>query len=215
MQQVNLYLPEFRPNREPLRSHHMLWGAVVLLVLLCLYSVYDFRRNSQLRDEISHRNQEILTLEQQLTQLATLVPQDQGDKLRQDIENLEDELQRRREIAQGIGNESQGQTPGFSAQLIALARQSTDNLSLSAFSLQRGGRFVEMQGLARNPEDVPAYLQRLRNDTGFEQTGFGALRVEKSSASGPLSFDVSRQAGEPDGRVSRGAATARNQGARN
>jgi Tfp pilus assembly protein PilN len=197
MQQINLYLPEFRPNREPLRTHHMLWGALAFFVLLCLASVLGNLRTDKLANEIQAKRAQTQQLEQQLTHLRMQVPPDRSEQLHLRIQELEDELQRRNDIAQAINTEAPGQQNGFSGQLTSLARASSEQLSLAQFSLQSGGRFVELSGVARSAEEVPAYLQRLLGEDSFANTRFGVIRLDTSDNGQLVKFDIRKASIEP------------------
>lgn len=190
MQQINLYLPEYRPNREPLRTHHMLWGLLAFFVLLCLASVLGAMGNTQAAKEMEARRSEVQHLEQQLAQFSRQAPPDQSEQLNLRIRELEDEVQRRRDIARAINAEAPGQQSGFSAQLTSMARVSSEQLSLDIFSLQNGGRFVELGGFARTAEEVPAYLQRLLNEASFQHTGFGVIKLEIPDNASRVRFDI-------------------------
>ncbi len=190
MQQINLYLPEYRPNREPLRTHHMLWGLLAFFVLLCLASVLGAMGNTQAAKEMEARRSEVQHLEQQLAQFSRQAPPDQSEQLNLRIRELEDEVQRRRDIARAINAEAPGQQSGFSAQLTSMARVSSEQLSLDIFSLQNGGRFVELGGFARTAEEVPAYLQRLLSEASFQHTGFGVIKLEIPDNASRVRFDI-------------------------
>lgn len=191
MQQINLYLPEFRPNREPLRSVHMLWGGVALTVLLILFSVYSSYHNAQLRQQIAVEQEAVLAAQQQLQKLALQQPQNLRAQLEQEILQLQAERTRREQLLTIISRQDLGNTSGFSAQLQTLARQSLDTIALERFSLQQGGSYFEFSGMAHSADRVPVYIQRLRSESSFAKVGFGVLRVERAeNPAGALRFSL-------------------------
>lgn len=193
MQQINLYLPEFRPNREPLRSRHMLWAVAVLLVFLILVSLYSGYRNQQLRDRIAAEQAQLQSLQQQVQQLVLQQPQNQRAQLEAEITRLQHERVRRERILAVITRQDLGNSEGFSAQLLTLARQSLDSIALERLSLQQGGLYVELKGTTRSADQVPLYLQRLRDDASFARVSFGVLRIERPENSGaPLQFELAK-----------------------
>jgi hypothetical protein len=193
MQQINLYLPEFRPNREPLRTIHMLWAALALMVVLILLSGYSSHRNSLLREQVAAEQAGVQAAQAQLQQLAVQQPPNQRAQLDADIQRLQAERDRRLTILLVIANQDLGNYTGFSAHLQALARQSLETLALTRFSLQNGARYIEFSGQARTANQVPLYLQRLRSEPSFMQTGFGTINVKRGATAGaPLSFSVTR-----------------------
>lgn len=193
MQQINLYLPEFRPNREPLRSAHMLWGAVAVLVLLILFSVFSNYRNGELRQRIAAQQIAVAETQAKLQSLSLQIQPNQHAQLEAEIQRLQSERERREHILAVISNSDLGNTKGFSGQLQTLARQSLDTVSIERFSLQQGGNYVELRGTTARADQVPLYLQRLRSEDSFAPVRFGVLRVERGeSAAMPLKFQLTK-----------------------
>jgi hypothetical protein len=191
MQQINLYLPEFRPNREPLRSVHMVWAALALVVILIFVSLYSSHRNSQLEERLTLEQKGLAELQAQVQQLSLQQPKNQRAQLDVEIQQLQAERDRRGLILSIIDSQDLGNNTGFSEHLQALARQSLDTLALTQFSLQQGARYIEFSGQARNADQVPLYLQRLHGEPSFVQTRFGVIDVKRNATAGaPLIFTV-------------------------
>lgn len=193
MQQINLYLPEFRPNRKPLRAQHMLWAAAVLLLLLLLWSLWSAKQTQDLSEQVVIEQRQLEELQQQVQELTARQPRRQGPDLDTQVERLKNEIQRRENIRLLITQQNLGNAEGFSAQLQAMARQSMAELALQHFSLQQGGGYVELTGRVRQAERVPEYLQRLRSERSFAQVRFGVMDVEQDESSEPgLKFSLSK-----------------------
>ncbi len=190
-QQINLYLPEFRPNREPLRAVHMVLLLVALLMVLVLWSLFTARGNSQLEQQVAERQAALDVIEQQLLAMARSRPESDRAALEREATRLEREIERRQLIHAAIGRENLGNAAGFSAQLEAMARQSLDTLSLESFSLQQGGSYVELRGRAQRADQVPLYLQQLRSEDSFRQVRFGVLEATRDERGG-VQFGVAR-----------------------
>lgn len=186
MQQINLYLPEFRPNREPLRAIHMLWGALVLLVLLVCFSVYSNHQLGLLQTQLVAEQKVQDTLQAQLKVLAAQKPAQASADLDVKITQLQKNVQRHQQILAMISSQDLGNDKGFSAQLNALAQASLNTISVKSFSLQRGGKYAELTGLARSADQIPFYLQRLRKDPSFTDVGFGVLNIARDTEQGGL-----------------------------
>jgi Tfp pilus assembly protein PilN len=194
MQQINLYLPEFRPNREPLRSVHMVWGGLALIVLLIVFSVYSAYKNDQLEVQLATEKQAMESLQQEVQKLSAQQASIQPVQLDTVINRLQGEITRRKQILALISNQDFGNTHGFSTQLEGLARQSLESLALESFSLQLGGGYVEMAGKTHQPDQIPLYLQRLRSEQGFANARFGVLNVERNSVGAAWNFQVAKPA---------------------
>lgn len=179
MQQINLYLPEFRPNREPVRAVHMLWGCLAFILLLVLYSFYSQHQYQQLQLRLKQEQQAQEGLKQQLNLLKAQKPAQASAQLDLQIQQLQKNLQRHQQILSMISNQNLGNDKGFSAQLTALGQASLSSISLESFSLQKNGSYAEMSGKTRAADQVPLYLQRLRNNPSFTHVAFGVLKIER------------------------------------
>jgi Tfp pilus assembly protein PilN len=193
MQHINLYLPEFHPNRDPLRAIQMLWGLVVVILLLMLATFYSHRQHSLLQQQLVQLEASQQALLAQLQKLGKQKPALAGPELDTEIKRLRMELQRREQITAMISSRHLGNEKGFSAQLTAFARASLTDISLETFSLQKGGTYAELTGKTRSADQVPHFLQRLRADPSFEKVGFGVLNIEQDEQqSGLLKFSLNK-----------------------
>lgn len=195
MQQINLYLPEFQPNREPLRSIHMLWGLGIFVVLLIATSFFSAQSNRERIDDIAQRQLQLEQLKVQVAQLEQQRPKNNLAELDAQSLQLAQELSRREQIYQVIANKNLGNNTGFSAHLQALGRQSLETLSLQAFSLLAGGNYLEFAGTASAVDQIPLYVQRLRAEAVFSQSAFGVLNAEpQKDEFGVFNFSLAKQA---------------------
>ena len=193
MQQINLYLPEFRPNREPLRAIHMVWALLGFLVLLISFSIYTTFQEKELQARLEKERKLQQTMQLQLQTLSAQRPAQASSELDAQIELFQKELQRRQQILAMISNQDLGNDKGFSTQLNALANASLNTISIESFSLQQGGTYAELTGKTRSADQIPLYVQRLRSDPAFTNVGFGVLKVERDkNANGLLKFSLAR-----------------------
>lgn len=194
MQQVNLYLPEFQPNREPLRGIHMLWGLGLFMVLLAIVSILSANANGKRELALEQSRIALQQLQEKVTQLEQQRPRNNLAELDAQIVQLIQELDRRGQIFNIIANKDLGNNTGFSAHLQALGRQSLDTLSLSVFSLQHGGNYAEFAGQTRAADQIPLYVQRLRSEPAFTEAAFGVLNIEPvKNNQGLFDFSLAKQ----------------------
>jgi len=194
MQQINLYLPEFQPNREPLRAVHMLWGSLVLIALLVAASIASSNSNKTLSTQVENQRVQLDQLKRQLDELNKSQPQANVAALDAEILGLMNDLVRRERLVGIVSNTNLGNSNGFSGQLRAMARQSLETISLEAFSLSRGGNYAELMGKTLASDQVPLYVQRLRTETSFSKVAFGVLHVAPSEQhSGLFEFSLAEQ----------------------
>ncbi|MES2824436.1 MAG: MSHA biogenesis protein MshI [Pseudomonadota bacterium] len=197
MQQINLYLPEFRPSRDSMRAVHMVWGLLAIFILLLMVSAYTIYQHSLLREPLAKAQQEQQKLHAQLQNMATQKPTQSAADLDINIQQLQHELQRRKQILAMISSQNLGNDKGFSAQLSTLAQASLNTISLETFSLQNGGTYAELSGKASSADQIPLYLQKLRADPSFAQVGFGVMNVTRSEPeNGLLQFSLAKSPGD-------------------
>ena len=199
MQQINLYLPEFRPSREPLRAIHMLWAGVALLVLLICFSLYSNHKYNVLLQqlEVEKKNQE--SIQAQLLILSSKKPAESSVEVDTKISQLQKSVERHQKILTMISHQDLGNDKGFSAQLVAMGQASLPSVSVQSFSLKRGGRYAELAGVTHHADQIPLYLQRLRQDPSFSEVGFGVLNIERDEKeSGLLTFTLAKAKGKND-----------------
>lgn len=196
MQQVNLYLPEFRPRRDPVNATHMALAVLLVLLVMLIWSSVSAKLTVEQESALQTEREQLQALQREVQQLSAQLPARRGASAEQRVAELRSEVQRREQILQLISRQNLGNAEGFSAQLQTLARASMDELALSRFDLKSGGNYVELAGRVRRPELVPQYLQRLRENESFARVRFGVLEVAREADdSGPgLKFSV-RQTG--------------------
>ncbi len=181
MQQVNLYLPEFRPNREPLRAIHMAWAGVVFLVLLICFSFYSKYQHTLLLEQLAVEQKSQEAIQAQLLLLSAKTPAESSVEIDAKIVKLQKSVQHNQKILAMISHQDLGNDKGFSSQLTAMGQAALSTISVESFSLQRGGRYAELTGVTRSADQIPLYLQRLRQESSFTDVGFGVLNIERDS----------------------------------
>lgn len=193
MQQINLYLPEFQPNRKPLRSIHMAWGLAVFLGLLLLLVFMSMRTQSTLQAQLESDRAQLEKINAQVAMMLEKKPTSNLAALDEEILHLTQGLARRNQIFGIVANKNLGNNLGFSEHIKALGRQSLPSISLEVFSLQKGGTYVEFAGKTEAADQIPLYVQKLRSEPVFEQVAFGVLKVTQTAkAGGVLEFSLAK-----------------------
>jgi Tfp pilus assembly protein PilN len=197
MQQINFYLPEFQPNREPFRASQILLLLILLVILLTAVTIKSSFNNRELEKQLLSNKVQVDDLKGQLQQFVHLSPQTDVIVLDNQIARLKNDVVRKLQLLQVIAYQPLGNSTGFSAQLETMARQSSDNLSLSIFSLKAGGSYLEMVGQARTAGHVPAYIKALKTEASFREISFGVVDVSPDQ-SGLYKFVVAQAANPSD-----------------
>jgi len=194
MQQINLYLPEFRPRRTPLNLAQVLGVFLVGVLLVSLISFWGAQANAELDRELQTERGRLAELTQEVEALRAKVDRNNQESMEERRARLRADVTRRERILQLIERQNLGNAEGFSGQLQALARQSREGLALAEFYLKQGGNYMEMRGRVASAQRLPEYLRRLRQEPSFAQVGFGVIDLARESDSrGPgLEFSLLR-----------------------
>lgn len=193
MQQINLYLPEFRPNREPFRALQMVWVLLFMFVFLVFIAYLSSLQLKQLEQELQREQQTQVGLQAQLQAFSKPKSGQSSADLDAKIQQLQKELQKRNQVLELVTHQNLGNDKGFSAYLNAMANASLSTLSLETFSLQQGGAYAEFGGRTRRADQVPLYLQKLRENESFARVKFGILTIEQDEKNrGLLQFTVAK-----------------------
>ena len=180
MQQINLYLPEYRQKRDWFAAEYCA-GLLVLLVITLI--VLQTSRGAAL----DHMEEQVVVLETQQKalkeQVEALKQKPAAGKsavLEQEIAQTREAIRNRESIANFMSGQSLGNQQGFSRQMIALGQHKVDGVALQSFAFAQGGVFARLEGLSQKPELVPLYVAQLQSDENFLATKFGVLSLHNS-----------------------------------
>lgn len=193
MQQINLYLPELRPKREPMRARHIGWAVLAMVLLLIPVSLWSAARTDALEEQVATATDKLQALQAQVLELQGQALAAGDVDLEAEIGRLREDIRRRERLKTLMTQQNLGNAEGFSQQMHGLARQALNDLTLEWFSLQHGGGYVELGGRVLSADLVPLYLQRLRQEPSFADTRFGVLDMGRDDApTTGLVFELSR-----------------------
>jgi Tfp pilus assembly protein PilN len=203
MQQINFYLPEFQPNREPFRSSQILWLLLVMILLLTAVTIKTYSDNKKIAKNIEQDSLQAQTMKSRLQEFATSKTQVNIVDLDNQISKIKHEIARRIQLLQLISYQRLGNDQGFSAQLEAMARQSNPQISLEIFSIKQGGSYVEFVGKTTSADKLPAYIHSLKSEEDFRNVSFGVVKIEPvKDRSGYLQFVLAEPIKELNEQVS-------------
>ncbi len=182
MQQVNLYQPELRPRRVVLPARQVVLIVGLFALALTVVHAWTYSRLLPLRERAAAVEQQLIAAEARVDQLRESYPPRVADAaLRKRLERRRATLAHTREIAVGLRNGAYGAIDGLSGYLAGLARQHVDGTWLTRVRVVRGGRSLGLEGKALAAELVPAYVDRLSNESLFRGKAFEALELEAVS----------------------------------
>lgn len=180
MQNINLYLPEFRKKTDWLPPLRMAQVAACVAVLLSVISVFEYWQTVGLkRDLAGLEGERAAALAATAALLDRYGAQTEDPVLLADIRVLEAGLQSKEALLQFLGERELGNSSGFSEYLADLSRFHLQGLSLTQVNLANGGRSVQLTGQVLRTALVPRYLQNLSKGSSFASKNFDTLQIRE------------------------------------
>lgn len=193
-QQINLYQPIFRRQRQVFSAVTMLQAVGVIATALLTIYAYGLW-------QVRGLEQEALQLEGReraySTQLARLDPESRTTQRRaaeQELERLTATLLTQQRLIDVLENRPLGSTDGFSSVLAALARQRARGLWLTAITVNRVTEAIELVGESIEPGLLPEYLLQLGEEEALAGYRFDDFEIERSQETATIAFRVSSRA---------------------
>lgn len=181
MQQINLYLPEFRPRQDWLSLKFSVVYLAVLFVCMVLYQVIVISSKNHWREQVAALEAQQDSVQQQVDKLKKKSASESLASYEQQASTLREKIKNREAIAAVIGGQAFGNRHGFSAHLRSFSDSWLNGVVLSGFSLKQGGKYASLSGEASEAELVPLFIGRLRNSEVFSQTQFGLLSLQETA----------------------------------
>ena len=182
-QQINLYLPEFRVKKDALSA--LVMGQILGLIVAVMVSVtsVDIYTEWGLRGELARVNgilQEETGKSSKLNEVLTR--RSQNAVLIDRLDQAEAQLETSREIRSFLSQEISGQAVGFSEHFKDISRASINGLSVSEFSIGKGGEVVKLSGDVLSSALVPRYVSRLEDSNSLIRSLQFSPRIYRSDA---------------------------------
>jgi MSHA biogenesis protein MshI len=188
-QQVNLLTDELKPRRDPFTINQLLaaWGVFALVLLgVSVWSGADYWQLAQQQAQTQEQWQLLKETNERLRASYSAQPDPQ---LEARVAELRLEQFERRQLMALLADYHDRQLTGFSAYLDDLARHGVDGMWLSEISLQTGGRWIQLKGLAIDPAQVPEFLRELSESDSFDGHQFNGFEL-KEAEGGLIEFEI-------------------------
>ncbi|MDX1588774.1 MAG: PilN domain-containing protein [Oleiphilaceae bacterium] len=201
-QRVNLYTPELRPRREWLTLNQLVLAGALCVLLMGLVSL-------ALRWELGQEQQQLAQLRSEHAALTRVVEEmetalsERGVEpgLQEQVAQLERQVRQRRDLLSRTEQLTGGGEKGFSPYLRSLARQSDSGLWLTRIRVDLRSDQLRLQGRTKSGDQIPRYLNRLKQEPLFSGHGFGDFALERDPESGVLEFRLASSREEDNGRA--------------
>ncbi len=162
MQQVNLYLPEFRPNREFINAARVLQLTGFVVLVMAIMWANNLLKSSTLRSDIQATQSQLTAQTAITSQLQQSLARRASDPaLVVELTEREQALAESREMLEFLRGSNLGNITGFSEYVKDVSRAASDGLWLTQFNFNNGGQDVYLKGIAQQSAMVPEFINRL------------------------------------------------------
>ena len=177
---INLYLPELRPQKDPLSLLKLLIiSGVVLSIMLVASSILT----TQVLQVKKALKAEQLRAEQQQTSLGQLQVQleqkQNKSKFAQDLKIIESEIAHKRLMFDFISARSKADAVYFANVMTDLARFHDNRIWLTEFKISHGN--IKLAGVAQNASALPHWLDGLKQSDFFSGQSFSVMEFEQKN----------------------------------
>ncbi|OYY50761.1 MAG: hypothetical protein B7X95_02705 [Methylophilaceae bacterium 17-44-8] len=181
-QQINLINPALIKQKDFLTTLNisMVYGALVLSLLGWYFViVQEMTTLNMSRDQVASELQQVQATLADMT--AARAPKAPNEALVKELNMLEEKHQVQTQILQAMQQGRPSQDKGLASYMLGLARQSTDGLWLTGFSIDQTHRAVSLKGRSMDAAILPDYMHKLGREAVFAGQAFSGLRIQQST----------------------------------
>jgi Tfp pilus assembly protein PilN len=177
--QINLFNPIFLKTKKVFSAIALIQAFGLVLfgaILVLMYATYQSKELNKNADIVTAQ---LRTAEAQVAKLrAMAVPPGANVALENSLAKLEADIKNRNKIATILQKSDFGNTKGYSAYMVAFARQIPSGVWLTGFNITGGGNEIALQGRSLKPELVPSYVSQLKLEAIMQGKSFSALQMQ-------------------------------------
>jgi len=204
-QQINLYQPIFRKQRQIFSAVTMVQALGLVAVALVAVYAYGAWQVSDLEFEVVQLEGREKALTTQLARIDPSLTANRRMEAEQELRRLNATVLDQQRLIEVLRDGPLGNTGGFSPYLAALGRRRTPELWLTDFAINGGSGAIELAGRSTRPDLVPEYLQRLGREPVLVGQQFDQFEIERDDENGEAEFRATSRAvairlAENDGR---------------
>jgi hypothetical protein len=193
-QQINLYQPIFRKQRQIFSAATMLQAlAIITVALLGIYG-YGLLRVHGLESEVVQLEGRERALTTQLARIDPSLNRGRRDEVAGELARLNATLLDQQRLIEVLREQPLGLTRGFSPYLSALGRQRTSELWLTAIAVNGGTGAIELAGRSLDAKLVPEYMQRLSGEPALAGQRFDRFEITHDDETGEVVFRATSRA---------------------
>lgn len=178
-QNVNLYLPRFRPAQLPASIKLLIKsvGAALALMLLIIISLASTR--FYLQSQLEKTQQDQQALNDELMAVLAKIPNMTIDKrLEENITREKELLAKQKRVISFLRQDSINDSVSFTALVEQLSQQDVKGVWLSKFEVIHQGNDIQLFGFAQSPDKVSKYLTMLGKQEAYQGRVFKQIEVK-------------------------------------
>jgi type VI protein secretion system component VasK len=176
-QQINLYNPLLLRQQKYFSLNTMAQAIGLILLGMLLFYGYARYQTAKLDKQAIETTKLNAATQTRLAQVsAELGPHAASKSLLDEVAQVEAQLKERQRILDLLQHGDLGNRRGFSEYFRAFSRQTSDGVWLTGFSVSGKGEVV-ISGRALKPEQVPAFISRLKREPALAGKTFATLEM--------------------------------------
>jgi hypothetical protein len=178
-QQINLFNPIFLKQKKLFSAVTMAQGLGLILLGSLAMAGYARFQLSSLTEEAAAMSTQLKSTKAQAAQVAAnYAPRQKSASIDEEITQAEAELAYQRQAVDVVQKGGLGNTTGYSEYMGAFSRQIVSGLWVTGFQINGAGNEIELRGRSLQPELVPAYISRLRQEPAMKGKSFSTLAMQ-------------------------------------
>lgn len=192
-QQINLYQPIFRKQRQVFSAATMAQAlTVVAIALLAIYG-YGLMQVRAVEAEVLQLESRERALTTQLARIDPDLGNDRRAELEAELRRLTATLEEQQRLEKVLRERPLGNS-GFSRFLAALGRRREAELWLTDIAINGSTNAIELAGRSRRAALVPELLERLGEEEALAGQTFDRFEIAKDEATGEAVFRATSRA---------------------
>lgn len=163
-QQINLYLNEFKVQKDPITAEFMGKTLIAALIVMLTITGWDLNKRRQLGNELAALRVTLTEETRKTDELdEQLARRSENTELTERLQAAEARYAAGLQIREFLSESKLGNVEGFSEYFKDLSRASIDGLAITAFQFTDGGERATMSGQVRDSAIVPRYVKNIEN----------------------------------------------------
>jgi Fimbrial assembly protein (PilN) len=178
-QQINLFNPIFLKQEKLFSAVTMAQALGLILLGSAVLIAYSYYQSSSLGIQAAANTTQLALAQTQLAKVnADFGPRQKSKLIEDDIQKTETEMKSLQQVFDILQKGEFGNTKGYAEYLRAFSRQILGGVWLTGFSIYGAGSEIGLQGRALQPELVPAYISRLKQEPVMQGKSFATLEMQ-------------------------------------